>query len=301
MLAFSSLLLGFSVAFASGALSWLILKGAQVARAFDSSPVSQAANSALGMVLPYIRLIAAYLKNAENASLGRDVKARLSTVGNPSQLTPSEFIALCVLSGASSLGSALILALVLRVTLGVPLILSLPIALLVGVIAAVLPLQQLHSAASTRVRDVNRSLPYVMDLLLLMLEAGANILEAIETVAQENSYGALGEELALVSREMQHGEPLSAALESMAERIPSEDLGVIVRAINQGLVLGTPLTSALREQSDLLRLKRTQNAEKLGKEAGSRMAFPIIMIMMATFLLVLGPAALKFNKLFALR
>ena len=79
----------------------------------------------------------------------------------------------------------------------------------------------------------------------------------------------------------------------MASRVQSEDLDSVVLAIEQGEDLGVPLRESLAMQADVIRLKRSQRAEKLAQEAGIKMVFPVILILFSVLLVLFGGTIVK--------
>ncbi len=150
----------------------------------------------------------------------------------------------------------------------------------------------LTRAAAARILVCKRRLPFAVDLMALMMEAGAGFQDALRTAVVENSKHPLGEELSLVLRQSDLGEQRSKALENFQQRIADPDVRELVAAINRGEELGTPLSSILRTQADQMRLKRSQWGEKAAAEAQVSMTFPSMLIMIACLLLVLGPFVL---------
>lgn len=247
-------------------------------------------------LLPFIVAIRPQFEPYEQRPSGQSIKARLAMLGNPLHLRAADFMAICLISSialtAIGVGAGLLMPLLgLSVTAFIPLGL---IGLMFGIS---IPLYYLYSESSIRVTRIERDLPYALDLTVLMIDAGASLNEAIRNLGTNNKYGPLGEELAIVDRETTLGTIFNDAMGNFAQRIQSDDLTIVVQAMEQGQALGTPIADILREQADILRLKRSQRAEKIAKTAGSKMVLPLIMIMAATFLLVLGPAALRFSEL----
>jgi len=136
-------------------------------------------------------------------------------------------------------------------------------------------------------------LPSSVDLLSLMLEAGATFPEALTTVVKENSGHPLGDQLGQVSREIALGRPKSDALKALRERLNDATVDELVLAINEGEEFGTPLAKILASQAERMRLKRTQWLEKATAEAQVKMSFPSLLIMIACSLVVLGPFVLQ--------
>jgi tight adherence protein C len=247
-------------------------------------------------LLPIVKRLSVFFRGREDTAMSRAIRRQLTVIGNPLKLTHADFLALCAMTGIAAAAVAGLLAFAISYLGSMTLAFPLGFAFFGAVAGFFIPMYYLYSDSSEKVRFINKDLPYALDLMLLMIDAGATFQEAFRAVAEEGSYGPLGEELRLVSREVEHGSTLADALTNLSARIPSDDLIIIVQAINQGLAMGTPLSNIFRDQSDLLRLKRSQRAEKIAKRAGSMMIFPIILIMMATFILILGPAVIQMTQ-----
>lgn len=248
-------------------------------------------------LLPLIRVTAKFYERYDQTRMARRTYDKLIVLGNPLHMRAADFLAISQLVAMALGGFAALVGLSAVISLGISLGAPFILALFGAGIGIAIPRFYLNSEADRRLRAINNDLPYAMDFMLLMIQGGATIQEAFTAVTREGSFGPLGEEFSLVNREIQHGSVLSHALTNLAQRIPSDDLAVIVQAVNQGLLMGTPIANILKDQSDLLRLKRSQNAEEIAKKAGSKMTFPIILIMAATFLMILGPAAMYIMKM----
>jgi len=144
-----------------------------------------------------------------------------------------------------------------------------------------------------RLVALKRRLPYAIDLMALMLEAGSTFLDALKTVVIDNRSNPLGEEFGTVLQEIDLGRTRSEALLRLRDRLPDEDVEEIIFAIVKGEELGTPLSQILRSQADQLQLKRSQWAEKAAAEAQVRIVFPGMAIMVACLLIIVAPFLLK--------
>ncbi len=244
-------------------------------------------------LLPLIKFTARFYEGRDGSTMSQKVMQKLLILGNPLNLTYPDFLAICQWTGVAIAAFAALLGFAVCYLGGIGYGIMLGFTAFGGLAGFGIPWYYLFSDADEKIRSINKDLPYALDLMLLMVDGGASIQEAFDAASREESYGPLGEELMLVNREIQHGTVLSNALDELARRIPSDDLVLIIQAINQGLAMGTPISSTFRDQADLLRAKRTERAEKIAKKAGSKMIFPIILIMMATFILVLGPAVMQ--------
>jgi len=159
---------------------------------------------------------------------------------------------------------------------------------------AVYPDYWLNTAVKMRHKSIERALPFVLDLLTLSVESGMDFMTAIQRITQYREIDPLNEELIRVFREIQVGRTRKQALRNMAERIDHSDIRSVTNALVQADELGTGIGVALRIQSDQIRIKRFQRAEKLGNEAPVKMLFPLVaFIFPAVFLILLGPVMLQ--------
>ncbi|RLS59148.1 MAG: type II secretion system F family protein [Planctomycetota bacterium] len=154
--------------------------------------------------------------------------------------------------------------------------------------------RRLHNEAHRRMWRIKTRLPYFLDLVNLLMEAGATFLNALREAVKEFQEQPVGQEFGRVLSELSLGRNRSAALESLRDRLQDDEITSLVGSIIQGEEYGSPLAHVLRSQADVLRIKRTQRAETLAGEAGVQMLFPSMLVMMATVLVILAPFALEF-------
>jgi tight adherence protein C len=152
------------------------------------------------------------------------------------------------------------------------------------------PLMWLRSALKRRHLEIMRALPFVLDLLTLSIEAGMDFMSALQRNCATRRLDALNEELIRMTHEIQIGTPRRTALKNMAVRVGQVDLKSVVHALVQADELGVSIGSILRIQSDQLRSRRFDRAEKLANEAPVKMLGPLLLcIFPAVFLVLLGP------------
>jgi tight adherence protein C len=161
-------------------------------------------------------------------------------------------------------------------------------------VLAVLLRRRLARQAAYRVWQIKLRLPFMMDLLTLLMEAGSTFFNALREACHEYRDHPVGFEFGRVLAEMNMGKSRTAALESLRQRLSDDEINSIVGAIVQGEQLGTPLAVLFRTQSDFMRVKRTQRAETIAGEAGVKMLLPTVLIMMAVVIVILGPFILSF-------
>ena len=168
------------------------------------------------------------------------------------------------------------------------------LACVLTIMTGVLLRRRLSAIAAYRLLQIKRRLPYLLDLLTLLMEAGSTFLNSLEQAVHEFRHHAVGVEFGRVLMEMRMGKNRTSAFEAMKQRLQDDEITSLLGSIIQGEELGTPLATLFRSQADVLRLKRTQRAETLANEAGVKMLLPAILVMAATVLIILGPFILSF-------
>lgn len=153
---------------------------------------------------------------------------------------------------------------------------------------------RLSVQAADRLRTIKRRMPFLLDLLTLLLEAGATFLNALAQAVKEFEGHPVGEEFGRVLADMRLGKTRYEAFSAMRARLSDDEITSITGAILQGETLGTPLARIFRTQADVLRIKRTQRAETVAGEAGVNMLLPGILVMVATVLIIVGPFLLNY-------
>jgi tight adherence protein C len=156
--------------------------------------------------------------------------------------------------------------------------------------------RRLAARAKQRLRMIKRRMPFLLDLLTLLMEAGSSFLNALRQAVEEFRGHPVAEEFGRVLGDMNLGKTRMEAFQAMRDRFDDDEITSIIGSILQGETLGTPLARIFRTQADVLRIKRTQRAELLAGEAGVNMLLPGILIMMATVLIIIGPFMLNYLK-----
>lgn len=152
----------------------------------------------------------------------------------------------------------------------------------------------LKAVLDERRRKIQKSLPFVLDLLTLSVEAGLDFISAMQRIVERSKLDALSEELVRVLREIQLGKTRRNALRDMSERVDQQDLRSVINALVQADELGVGIGSILRIQADQMRQRRFERAEKLANEAPVKMLFPLVaFIFPAVFIVLLGPIVLQ--------
>jgi tight adherence protein C len=169
---------------------------------------------------------------------------------------------------------------------------SVVMGLLVGVAG---PQAVLDRLATQRQERIRRSVPDALDLLVVCVEAGVSLDAAILRVARDlsNVRPELALEFAQVVRRVNAGMPRDRALLSLSQRTGVDELRTLVSSMIQTERLGTSIARVLRVNSESLRLRRRQKAEKRAAEAALKMIFPLALFLLPALLaVILGPAAI---------
>ena len=162
------------------------------------------------------------------------------------------------------------------------------------IVTAWLLRRNLTRQAERRLVMIKRRLPFFLDLLTLLMEAGASFLDSLKQGVREFEGHPVSVEFGRVLTDMNMGKARTEAFDNLRQRLNDEEMGSIVGSIIQSEELGTPLSNIFRTQSDLLRVKRSQRAETIAGEAGVNMLLPGILVMAAAVLIILGPFALNY-------
>jgi tight adherence protein C len=160
-----------------------------------------------------------------------------------------------------------------------------------------LPTMVLGRLAGRRQHRIRLSLPDALDLLVVSVEAGLGLDQALQRVGEELAFAHpdLSDELRLVNLELRAGNARSAALHNLADRTGVDDLGSLVAMLVQTDKFGTSVAQSLRVHSETLRTKRRQRAEEAAAKTGVKMVFPLVLcIFPAVWVVTIGPAAIKF-------
>jgi tight adherence protein C len=164
-------------------------------------------------------------------------------------------------------------------------------------IGYVLPAMVLARMAKRRSHRIRLSLADALDLMVVSVEAGLGLDQALTRVGTELAfaYPDLSDELKLVNLELRAGKARPEALRNLAERTGVDDLSSLVTMLIQTDKFGTSVAQSLRVFSETLRTKRRQRAEEAAAKTGVKMVFPLVFcIFPAIWVVTIGPAAIKF-------
>ena len=207
--------------------------------------------------------------------------------------------AAAVVYSLSELGLPIVLA-------GLPLIvLPLKTGLLVGLLAGAVgffvPGLVVERKIRSRQAQITNGLPDALDILIVCIEAGNAIDQAILKAADELllSHPVLAHELQLVNIETRAGKPRLEAFRNFAERTRVDDVRSLVAMLVQTDRFGTSVALALKTYAEVLRTKRRQRAEEKAAKLGVKLVFPLVFFLFpALYVVTLGPAVVQYIREF---
>jgi tight adherence protein C len=162
-----------------------------------------------------------------------------------------------------------------------------------------LPNLILRIKIAERQRELLESFPDALDLLIICVEAGLGLDQAIARVAAEIDIKSkvLAQELQMVLLELRSGYSKETALRHMALRIGIEEVDLLVAMMVQADRFGTSMGDSLRVHANNLRTKRRQRAEEAAAKIAVKLLMPLIFMIFPTLMLVLvGPAMIQIYR-----
>ena len=195
----------------------------------------------------------------------------------------------------------------LPMTIGGSLLLLLPAlgqawvtSVLMGVWAALMgyiaPTFIIRAKIARRQKEMQKALPDALDLLVVCVEAGLGLNQAMVRVADEivRVSPVLSEQVGLVNLEIRAGTPRDVAFRNLGDRTGVQDIKSLMAMLIQTDRFGTSIAQALRTHADTMRTKRRQRAEEAAAKTTIKLVFPLVLfIFPALFVIILGPALIQ--------
>ncbi len=163
-----------------------------------------------------------------------------------------------------------------------------------------IPLFMLKKRIAARQERLRLSLPDALDLIIISVEAGLGIDQAIQHVAQElhgDEQADLADELQLIGMEMRAGQRRADALKGFADRTGEDEIRKLAALMIQNDKFGTSMGEAMRNHSEFMRVQRKQQADERASKVGVKLVFPIFFFILPSMMLVAaGPGLLQIFK-----
>ena len=240
------------------------------------------------VLVPGVEALANAATSVLPAKVLANIEKQLLRAGNP--MTLNAYVVFWIASVTLMSGLVLAAVVVVLGTIGPQHAL---VILGFGAFGWMLPGMWLKGRVKTRQKLVIKSLPDALDLVTTCVEAGLGLDAALARVADKSS-GPIADEMTRMLRDMAMGKMRREALTEMADRIGVDELTSFVNAVVQAEQLGVSIGQVLRVQSDQMRIRRRQRAERTAHEAPIKMIFPLVLFIFPAFMLViLGPAGIR--------
>lgn len=247
------------------------------------SPVAESATSALRSLLP--------------ANSRARMQRRIELAGSPKRLTPESVFGMRIVGFLVAPAVCAVVALVIARQLSVWTWLLIVLSAIVGWFVPDFVLMELRQR---RQQAIRRSLPDMLDMLTISVQAGLGFDMALTKLVR-NSSGPLAEEFARMLSEVQSGVSRRDAFKRMGERTDVPELSNFIMAMVQADVFGVSVSGILRTQAEEMRKRRRQAAQEKAQKAPVKMVFPIIFcILPATMTVILGPAVIAIGRAFGI-
>lgn len=175
------------------------------------------------------------------------------------------------------------------------------ITALLALLGWMIPFLYVDGRVKSRQLAISRALPDTLDLLVVCVEAGLGLNQALVRVSEEidRISPEMSDELTVVNLEIRAGTARDEALRRFGERTGVDDVRALTSMLLQTDRFGTSIADALRVHADTLRSKRMQRAEEAAAKTTVKMLFPLIFfIFPSLFVVLVGPAVFLFRDFF---
>ena len=254
------------------------------------------------VLLPLIKRFGEFATRFTPESSLKAIEKQLDMAGNPKGLDPVTFYAIRIVA---SVGLGVFILFITIIALadsafsirgGV--IKAVGAAVGFGALGFFLPTMLISSKISRRQEAILKAMPDALDLLTVCVEAGLGFDQAMQKVSEKWD-NELSLAFARVIQEIRLGKLRRDALRDMSERMGIPEMTSFVAALIQADQLGVSMAKVLRIQSEQMRIRRRQRAEKKAHEAPIKMLIPMaFLIFPSIYIVLLGPAAIQVMKQF---
>lgn len=260
--------------------SRLGMRGLKRRRAIENNPL-------WAQIEPLVRWFGVRVSGVLSDDLRLSLDRQLGLAGDWLGLTPEEYVGLSIVSFLGGLFFGAVFGLLTGMG-------SL-LVFICGPLFASFPYLMISGEAQRRLKQVNRGLPFTIDLMALAMSAGLDFPGAIRQVVEKASdtTDALVEEFTRILQELQLGRTRRQALVDFMNRVPTDQVTEFVNAVIQAEERGNPVADVLQIQAGVARMRRSVRAEELAAKAGVAMVGPLFLLFGCIMLLVIAPMIMK--------
>ena len=254
------------------------------------------------VLLPLVKRFGEFATRFTPESSLKAIELQLNMAGNPKGLDPVTFYAMRIVACVGLSGFILVVTFIAPADSSFSIhggtALALGMSLGGGALGFFLPTMLISSKIGRRQDSIIKAMPDALDLLTVCVEAGLGFDQAMQKVS-EKWETELSQAFARVIQEVRLGKLRRDALRDMAERIGIPEMTSFVAALIQADQLGVSMAKVLRIQSEQMRMRRRQRAEKKAHEAPIKMLIPMaFLIFPSIYIVLLGPSVIQVLKQF---
>lgn len=230
----------------------------------------------------------------EYARKNDGIAALLARTGNPWRVTPEEYVVVRILAAIAGVMVALLVSLFGSATF------PLPVAVALGaLIGYMLPAQTLNGVWKKRKQDLDLTLPEVLDMLRICMDAGYNFSNGLQQTVSLLPDGTTKNEMSRVLAEMRAGRTAAMALTGLAYRCPTAGVEAFVRAISQAQATGSDIASTLSFQAEETRADYERAVDVKAAKIQTTLFFPIILFFLPILMIIIfGPVIANLGMAF---
>lgn len=241
---------------------------------------------------PVIRQIAAWVAEVRRINLlglgepmqklRRRQAEHLMQGGHWLGVTPDEYMALCLLSGAGSTAVTVFLAVF---NFSGPIV-----SVMIPLLGFGIPHAMVNEARGLRQKAVRRGLPGAIDLAAMCMAGGLDFPGALGMIVKNSADDDIvAQELGQMLTSLDLGTTRRQALQELEKRVPIETVRSFTRALIQAEEKGNPIVEVLQVQAKISRMQRSIMAEEAASRAGVLLLLPMMMLLCCVVLLLMGP------------
>lgn len=244
-------------------------------------------------VRPVVKRLGAAVLRMTPAGAVESARKKLDMAGSPAYLDAATLMVLRAISLSVGIMAAVAIVALWREGLFIH---KYPVALFVVFAGYLMPDYMLDSKIRSRQFQITKSMPDIIDLLVVSAEAGTGLDGALAEVVRRKK-GPLPDEFDRVLTEIRLGKRRREAWQDLADRCGVDDLRTLVAALHQAEELGVSISNTLRAQSDSLRTRRSLRIRAAAATLSTKLLFPLIFcIFPSLFVVVLGPGLMSIDN-----
>jgi tight adherence protein C len=244
-------------------------------------------NQSWSQIEPLVRWLGVRVSGVIGDGLRAQLDAQIALAGDYLGLTAEEYVGLCIVG---FLGGILAGA-----TFGWLTGLGAMLVVIGAIFGGAVPYLTISGEAQERQKQINRGLPFAIDLMALAMSAGLDFPGSIRQVVEKSSdpNDGLVEEFTRILTELQLGRTRRQALLEFSQRVPTEPVREFVNAVVQAEERGNPVADVLLIQAGVSRMRRSVKAEESAAKAGVAMVGPLFLLFGCIMLLVVAPMVIR--------